>query len=30
MKSLTGTTNTTKNEIEFNEITVRHNENNKK
>ena len=30
MKSLTGTTKTTKNEIEVNEITDRHNENNKK
>ena len=30
MKSLTGTTKTTKNDIEVNEITDRHNENNKK
>ena len=30
MKSLTGTTKTTKNEIEVNEINDRHNENSKK
>ena len=30
MKSMTGTTKTAKNEIEVNEITDRHNENNKK
>jgi hypothetical protein len=30
MKPLTGTTKTTKNGIEVNEITDRHNENNKK